>query len=446
MNDERPIEKLLRRYAKKRRDEAGAPLELHPATRRLLQREVARQLGKAGAEESPSAGWLALLRAKWVYATAAACAVVAAVGLVVFNHKPDGPEELAGRKAAPVEAPALGAGGALAKAADRAPLSDALTPTIEEKKAQLEDLKPVAAPSRSGEAAAVVASAAPASSPVTPPAPAVSPGLAEKEVSPATAPEPAGAVALAEGRDAFTRRYGLAPTTAPAPATRTAPVPTRARATTDALAESQARREASVAAAPAVKYDKYYAPIARGGGVEARGQAGNSQAFVDLAKGRMGESTNAPAATTTPVLRYFQVVQAGDQWQVIDADGSTYTGKVIVPIQAAADDEAKGAAKLKSATAEAFGGVALAPANNNFFRVSGTNRTLNQQVVFTWNFVERTNLPGATVTQFVGGNVFNQSQLRTQQLPGLYNNQGISGRAQINAGKEFEVRATPVNP
>ncbi|MDB6067922.1 MAG: hypothetical protein JWR26_4130 [Pedosphaera sp.] len=37
---ERDIEKTLKAYAKKRREEAGAPLELHPATRRLLQGEV----------------------------------------------------------------------------------------------------------------------------------------------------------------------------------------------------------------------------------------------------------------------------------------------------------------------------------------------------------------------------------------------------------------------
>src|ERR1035438_308163 len=43
---ERPIEKLLRAAAKKRCDEAGAPLELHPATRRLLQGEVARTFAK----------------------------------------------------------------------------------------------------------------------------------------------------------------------------------------------------------------------------------------------------------------------------------------------------------------------------------------------------------------------------------------------------------------
>src|SRR5712664_201477 len=40
---ERDIEKTLKAYAKKRREEAGAPLEMHPATRRLLQGEVTRR-------------------------------------------------------------------------------------------------------------------------------------------------------------------------------------------------------------------------------------------------------------------------------------------------------------------------------------------------------------------------------------------------------------------
>ena len=46
MEPERPIEKLLRACARKRRDEAGPPFELHPATRRWLQGEVARRFGR----------------------------------------------------------------------------------------------------------------------------------------------------------------------------------------------------------------------------------------------------------------------------------------------------------------------------------------------------------------------------------------------------------------
>jgi len=40
------IEPILRAFAKKRREQSGAPMELHPATRRLLQGEVARRAAK----------------------------------------------------------------------------------------------------------------------------------------------------------------------------------------------------------------------------------------------------------------------------------------------------------------------------------------------------------------------------------------------------------------
>lgn len=43
MEPERNIEKLLRTFAKKRRDQAGEPLGLHPANRRRLQGEVRKQ-------------------------------------------------------------------------------------------------------------------------------------------------------------------------------------------------------------------------------------------------------------------------------------------------------------------------------------------------------------------------------------------------------------------
>src|SRR6266571_108604 len=71
MDNERPIEKLLRRFAKKRRDESGPPLELHAATRRLLQGEVSRQSRKSSATEKTFAGrlknfWPQLAWGTWI--------------------------------------------------------------------------------------------------------------------------------------------------------------------------------------------------------------------------------------------------------------------------------------------------------------------------------------------------------------------------------------------
>src|SRR5712672_3909287 len=47
MDPERPIEKLLRQAAEARRTQAGAPQELHPANRRMLQSEIARKFASA---------------------------------------------------------------------------------------------------------------------------------------------------------------------------------------------------------------------------------------------------------------------------------------------------------------------------------------------------------------------------------------------------------------
>src|SRR5262245_16726821 len=59
---ERDIEKTLRAYAKKRREEAGVSAEMHPATRRLLQGEVARLRGKARAKSS---FWEVVIGSTW---------------------------------------------------------------------------------------------------------------------------------------------------------------------------------------------------------------------------------------------------------------------------------------------------------------------------------------------------------------------------------------------
>ncbi|HTV61863.1 MAG TPA: hypothetical protein VMH30_04760, partial [Verrucomicrobiae bacterium] len=73
MEPERKIEKLLRAYAKKRRADAGEPLKLHPAMRRLLQDEVARQPNPR--EEKYVSLW-ELFRQQW--------AIIAGFALVIF--------------------------------------------------------------------------------------------------------------------------------------------------------------------------------------------------------------------------------------------------------------------------------------------------------------------------------------------------------------------------
>src|SRR6266446_2202503 len=84
---ERPIERLLRACAKKRRNEAGAPPELHPATRRLLQGEVARRYARNRREPRSWPELLAALwrRLVWVFAIFAGVLVIAAMLLPALS-------------------------------------------------------------------------------------------------------------------------------------------------------------------------------------------------------------------------------------------------------------------------------------------------------------------------------------------------------------------------
>src|SRR5262250_532014 len=86
MEPERPIEKLLRDYAKKRRDEAGDSLEMHPATRRMLQGEVTRELAR-GQKRSASAR-----RSTQPWAVfAGALGILVLLGVAVALLLPEGP-------------------------------------------------------------------------------------------------------------------------------------------------------------------------------------------------------------------------------------------------------------------------------------------------------------------------------------------------------------------
>jgi len=82
---ENKIEELLKAYAKKRREDAGAPFELHPATRKLLQGEVARRQPAAGTA-APS--FFQLLAKLWP-GVAVAGAMVVVLGVVIWISNPN---------------------------------------------------------------------------------------------------------------------------------------------------------------------------------------------------------------------------------------------------------------------------------------------------------------------------------------------------------------------
>src|SRR5512134_2050762 len=78
---EKKIEELLKAYAKKRREDRGAPLEIHPATRKLLQTEVARLRVKPAPD---SRSWFQSLTQFWPRIGFAA-SIVIALGVVIWK-------------------------------------------------------------------------------------------------------------------------------------------------------------------------------------------------------------------------------------------------------------------------------------------------------------------------------------------------------------------------
>lgn len=473
MNEERPIGKLLRRFAKKRREDAGAPLEMHPATRRLLQGEVARQFRKGGTEKNSFIGRLTALRGRWLYVTATASAVLIAATWMLMNNSKPAVGNLAKQEAAPAKSPPRRLAAELAKNFDQTvpmlapapetgvvaeePINAPALAAVEKPK-DTDEWKaagPVVTVTTDSERRGALADRSDATTTTAAAGTAGETYIAGNKIAPAPALAPA--TDKLDESLAGARRLTPSPVSASAPASpgrsaavaaaRPRPAATESFAGVGAGQDSQVGTATPAAPPPAdaaaVFESRASAPIARGGGVERENLPALSQSFANLSPNPKSER-KLKAAPTSPVLLNFQVEQAGNQLRVIDGDGSTYLGEVGAAHKALSGDKRKGAEALKDARKLALASPAQSSAANNFYRVTGTNRTLNQQVVFTWNFIEVTN--ALAQAQAVGGSLKNQTANSTQQIPALFNNSGISGRAQINASKEIEINAVPVNP
>jgi hypothetical protein len=166
------------------------------------------------------------------------------------------------------------------------------------------------------------------------------------------------------------------------------------------------------------------------------------------------------SAGVAPVLANFQVQQNGAWISVVDGDGSVYNGYVMAAHEAL-QKELAAAQKLYSPRATPpppqlqekamqLNKNAEQSAQHYFFRVAGTNRSLNQNVVFTGNFVTMSNA-GQVAQQVVnapaggsgGGNLF-QPSAANQVQQSLLSNSRIAGTALINNTNAIEINAVPV--
>jgi len=172
------------------------------------------------------------------------------------------------------------------------------------------------------------------------------------------------------------------------------------------------------------------------------------------------------SAQAAPVLQSFQVQQNGDAISVVDRDGSVYNGSVQPanatvrneppPAESAAAPAAPSPAEGKAAQAA---GNEQQAAQNYFFRVAGTNRTLKQNVVFTGN-VEPMPNTAANAPQLPPAGNFSLGGLRggggaggqdnqpiaANQAPqsGLLSNARIVGTAVIDRTNQIEINAVPI--
>lgn len=492
---ERPIERLLRAAAKKRRDESGAPLELHPATRRLLQGEVARKYAKPGREGRSFAEMFGQLWPRFAGGAAIFAVLALAVYVLVPGSDKGKPETLLAKNepllredlakqplpsqplvvattpASPTPAP-----GAVPQAvafADK-PAPALGTPALRlgtEREALAKDRLAMPLELAAGEKAAA----------------ATAPQLADrKEAALAKADAFGGLQAQAAAgaaSSALERRYRLAsqpPPPASMPAAPASPVPvaTPPAAATVVAADESASVAGDKAAQPGFAY-KSLAEVASANRPKPASTTTDSllrYAAEDRSGAKPGSTTQWFAQVTPesktklaladkvapahPVLASFQVEQAGPALRIVDGDGSVYSGYVQIAAAARRQRAAKPEGSAATRAPQTLGAVLEErPAASRdseqlaqpayFFRVAGTNRSLNKKVVFTGNLTTATNLvllQAATNYLKLGGGVggFQASAPQPGVLPLLQSR--ILGKVVVGNGKAVEINAIPTSP
>ena len=404
---ERKIEKLLRTFARRRRADAGEPFQMHPATRNLLQREVAERGKATPPKDNFLAGIFSVPRPRLIFAVSVLAVVAIAAGLLIPSlTKQKQAESLAQvrqnemtRAKAPAEVPAKRELAADKNAETKADRLFRVAPETAKEKSQ-----------------AVTKSF----------------DLAENS--------PRGQ--LAESTDLRDNKSKLG-------------------AVTDglALAKSASNSLGYFARLDADELLNRQVPAAIGGKSPASGTVNSAQTPGSAQFENRKDLTGKDAAAQA-VLVSFQVVQAGDEVRVIDGDGSVYSGRFETPATDRArffyktesagkkPSEPKDAEREKSRRAETAAAIPapipVTPARS--FRVMGTNRTLNAAVILNGRFLDDTNVLFADKLDLAGRKVDGLSGTNfapASREAGL--NSRISGKARVG-GKEIPIEARRIAP
>lgn len=444
---ERKIEKWLRTYAKKRRAGAGDAFKLHPATRRMLQDEVARRAPKPAGSADAFSLWK-WLRPRWVLPLG--FALILCLGVALFWPAPPKPEAKFQTAETQRNLRQLDAAAQIAAANNRdkrpapagAPAKPpAFTPVLADNFSGLQSTNP---PAFSPEGK---------SSRVAPPVEPVAIASRRGEFS---GPTQAGQPALALAGNAPNQNVNEA--SAPITVVAAPPVAEPAE-----IAGTINRTPSLVPGAGAgAVVPEQFAPGAAAGELRAvRAAAAPSPATFksELAADALQAGLNnsqqfvqVAAKKNAPVLQSFELRQNGDQLSVVDRDGSIYHGTLqpveMTDLSRSRLVEKPGASQLQQ---KDFGAVGNAPssAQNFIFRVSGANRSLKQNVVFAGNLVEMTNVTANAAQTFGGGGAAGgqskSASANVVQQP-LFSNSRITGMVTIDDTNRMEITALPVNP
>jgi hypothetical protein len=154
------------------------------------------------------------------------------------------------------------------------------------------------------------------------------------------------------------------------------------------------------------------------------------------------------------VLNEFQAQQIGQRLLITDYDGSTYQGSVQEAAELPGSGGFGGGGNLQrpllrsqeSLSRQQAGAASGASAFSNalFFRVSGTNRTLNQRVVFEGNYLPVRNFSPAAAGQAGVHDAYMKSGVAANSS--LLSLGRIEGKATIGGTNHVPIEALPVSP
>jgi hypothetical protein len=380
----KPIEEMLEALAKARRAEFGDDPKMPNPMRARLHEEIAR--AEAAEEENVESrrSWVTRFWPRVTVAAALATLIVL-VPAIWWNRSHPLAEsgDLALRDRTAGAADGLNPAAASEDALAKAPAASATKPTVN--LAENNQIKIESAATTASQAEALKSSTRLAKGHEATESPSqVAKGFTDKEIAAA--------------------KIQAAPMAAPA-----------------AGADSKAKSDIMAAAAP---------PVAQPSSV---GSLGTKQQFSQQSA-LQSFRNNAQVSQSANVLNTFQVQQEGSEIRVLDADGSTYTGKIEQSAKSAKLDSRitarRDAAKQTRSYAAKATGESESAAPQSYFRATGYNVSLKKTLVFEGNYAAPPAQQSATATA--------NDRERTEQNR---DRARIVGTVRVNGGAAVEVDA-----